>query len=244
MTKNKLLLTLLTAFQINNFIQAQTDSVQLAKYYISSIDNVCPPTQHKIVKTLVAINSENKNLIHKIIAGEDYILVLSLKNDTSYYKNDKTTGKYNTGNYRMWVTAAPELKQKFNMNGTKDTLLRLKQLLGLPPVATYKYFIEFWVRPQDIFRPCPDKEITDGTCNLCFPEKTDSTYMKWFNENRINRYYNCQPYDNYPWTQLGYTYDWSPHNKSHVGLSEFVVDVNKNMIVNKIYTVREYLKKR
>lgn len=37
--------------------------------------------------------------------------------------------------------------------------MRLKQLLGLPPTATNSYFVKFWVRPNDLFRPCPDKEI-------------------------------------------------------------------------------------
>jgi hypothetical protein len=37
-------------------------------------------------------------------------------------------------------------------------------------------------------------------------------------------------------TQLGYTYDWCPTNKSHIGVSEFVIDINKNVIVNKIYS--------
>ncbi len=243
MKKCNLFFVLIFIFQCTISLQAQTDSAHLAKLYIASISGACPPTQSKIVNTLVSIRPENKNLVHKTIEGEDYILALSLKNDTTYYQNNKSTGKYNTGNYRLWVTAAPELKKKFSMMGVKDTSLRLKQLLGLPPTSTYRYFIEFWVRPQDLFRPCPDKEISDGSCDLCFPEKTDSTYINWINESRINRYYNCKPYDNYPWTQLGYTYDWNPQNKSHIGLSEFVVDVNKYIIVNRIYTVQEYLRK-
>ena len=120
--------------------------------------------------------------------------------------------------------------------------MRLKQLLGLPPNAIYSYFVEFWVKPEDLFRPCPDNEITDNQCDVCFPQNTEASYKNWINENRVSRYYGCKIDEKYPWTQLGYTYDWNPRNKSHVGLSEFVIGANKNIVVNAIYTTEEYLK--
>jgi hypothetical protein len=70
----------------------------------------------------------------------------------------------------------------------------------------------------------------------------DADYIKWFNQSRIDRYYSTGLYNQYPWTQLGYTYDWNPKNKSHRGLSEFVIGKNKTIYVNKVYTTEEYLK--
>ena len=49
--------------------------------------------------------------------------------------------------------------------------------------------------------------------------------------------------EKYPWTQLGYTYDWNPENKSHVGLSEFVIGENKNIVIKAIYSTNDYLEK-
>ena len=43
----------------------------------------------------------------------------------------------------------------------------------------------------------------------------------------------------YPWTRLGYTYDWGPA-KSPVGLSEFVVFKGSTVGVRKVYTNEEY----
>ena len=126
---------------------------------------------------------------------------------------------------------------------SKNVNLRLKQLIGLPPNSTYKYFIEFWVRPKDLIRPCPDNNITTNKCGICFPKKTESKYKDWFNNYRINSYYQCNLYDNYPWTQLGYTYDWNPQNKTHVGLSEFVIKTKSEIIVKQTYTTSEYLSK-
>jgi hypothetical protein len=81
----------------------------------------------------------------------------------------------------------------------------------------------------------------DSQCDLCFPDNTDSLNISLVNANRISRYDQCELYDKYPWTQLGYTYDWSSENKTHYGLSEFVIDENKNIVVNAIYTANDYL---
>ena len=153
------------------------------------------------------------------------------------------SGEYNTGNYEIWVTAAPELYQRMKKVNPADRSLRLKQLLGLPPSAENKIFIELWVKPSDVFRPCPDNEVDDQQCNLCFTarDSADASYIEWFNRSRIDRYYATGLYNQYPWTQLGYTYDWHPRNRSHRGLSEFVVQKNKTVYIEKAYATDEYL---
>ena len=209
------------------------------KLYELSMINSIRPDSSKIYTNLVQINDSNKTLIRKNINGEEYILVCTWKQNVSFYQKDTI---FNTGNYNIWVTTAPELKERIKSESPKDTNLRLLQLLGLPPTSTYSYFVEFWVRPVDLFRPCPDSEITDGSCDLCFPEGTPQEHINWINENRISRYYQCDLYNQYPWGQLGYTYDWNLKNKSHVGLSEFIIKTNTIIYVNKIVTTSEYLK--
>lgn len=201
------------------------------------------PTEGKIYKNLTSIRPENKNLSWKNIRDEEYLLVVSLKQNISFYKPYLDSTFYNTGAYQIWVTAAPDLQQRMKQEKYKDKKYRLKELLGLPPESEYNYFVEFWVRPSDLFRPCPDREISDRECSLCFPENTDANYIRWINDNRISRYYQCSISDKYPWTQLGYTYDWNKKNKSHVGLSEFVIESNRNIAVNAIYTIDQYLNK-
>jgi hypothetical protein len=211
------------------------------RLYARAVKETCKPEVKAIYTHLTRIDTSNKELIYKTIKGEEYILVLAWKQNVSFYKNDSVTGFFNTGNFPVWVTAAPDLKRRMKTLHATDADNRLRQLLGLPPHARYSYFVEFWVRPADLFRPCPDKEINDAWCELCFPPKTDSVHINWINGNRISRYYNCKEEDNYPWTQLGYTYDWSPDNKTHVGLSEFVIYPGRSIVVNKIYSTREYL---
>ena len=231
--KNILLATIALLISFNVIGQTNRELYKL------SIINSIYPDSSEICTKLVQINDSNKTLIRKNINGEEYILVCTWKQNVSFYQKDTV---FNTGTYPIWVTTAPELKNRIKKESPKDVNLRLIQLLGLPPTAQYSYFVEFWVRPVDLFRPCPDKEITDSKCDLCFPEGTDPEHIKWINENRISRYYQCDLYYQYPWGQLGYTYDWNPRNKSHFGLSEFIIGSNKTIYINRIVTTLEYLK--
>jgi hypothetical protein len=235
-------LILFVLFIGNSFSQKKKNIKDDKVLYQQAIEQSIYPTNAEIDSNLVVINEQNPNLVWKTINNEKYILVVTWKQNISYYQAKLDT-IYNTGNYPIWITTAPELKNRFTKENSKDTNLRLIQLLGLPPNATYSYFVEFWVKPQDLFRPCPDKEINDNNCQTCFPANTDQSHLNWINENRISRYYQCELYNQYPWTQLGYTYDWNPKNKTHVGLSEFVIGANKSIFVNAIYTTSEYLKK-
>lgn len=225
---------------------AEQNPNKQAILYEQAIVNSMSPSSQKISDNLVVIDKNNKNLIWKNIDGEDYILTVTWKQNVSYYEAYLDSAHYNTGNYPIWITTAPELHRKMNEKPYKDVELRLKQLLGLPPNSVYSYFVEFWVRPADLFRPCPDNEINDATCDLHFPPKTDSTHISWINDNRISRYYQEDLFSKYPWTQLGYTYDWYSRAKKqkHVGLSEFVIRADKNIVVNAIYTTEEYLKSK
>ena len=231
----KLLFTIISLF-IFTLCIAQSDR----DLYKQSIVNSIYPDSSKLYNGLVQIADCNKDLIRKSINNEEYILVCTWKQNISFYTKDTI---FNTGNWPLWVTTAPELKNRIKSEVVKDTNLRLIQLLGLPPGSKYSYFVEMWVRPQDLFRPCPDKEITDSKCDICFPSGTDADHIKWINENRISRYYQCDLYNQYPWGQLGYTYDWNPDNKSHVGLSEFIIGTNKTVYINRIVTTQEYLSK-
>jgi hypothetical protein len=242
-TKSSLLLLVLLLFGACQTLKtAHQEMPTDAFLYQKSIENAIYPEAGKVDTNLVFVGKQNKNLVWKNINGEDYLLVVTWKQNVTYYKQYLDSAFYNTGSYPIWITTAPELQKRMKLEKPKDVNHRLIQLLGLPPNSVYSYFVEFWVKPADLFRPCPDQEITDKKCEICFPEKADPVHIAWINSNRISRYYQCDLYNQYPWTQLGYTYDWNPDNKSHVGLSEFVIGANKKIVVNGIYTTEEYLR--
>ena len=221
----------------------ENDKKVMARVYNAAMADAAYPEPDEVYKDLVAITSENKDLIRKTINGEEHILVVSWKAEKKWYVQDPTSNVYNTGNRPIWVSVAPNLQNRLDWDKVEYKELRLQQLLGLPPTADYKWFVEFWVKPEDLFRPCPDPEITDKECKSCgYPDST-TQHAQWLKNYRANSYYECELYGKYPWTQLGYTYDWFPGNKTHVGLSEFVIKGGCNVVVKGAYATDEYLKR-
>lgn len=217
--------------------------VNMQRTYEEAVGDAAKPQPWEVVQTLTPITKDNQGLVWKEIKGKQYLLVASWKLDTGYYVNDPSTGFYNTGKYPIWVTAAPQLQDLCRQKqfGRREGVdLRLKQLLGMPPNVDKAYFVEFWVRPQDLFRPCPDPEVSDKTCGLAFPEGVSPEHKEWIDALRINSYYHPTWDQNYPWTELGYTYDWHPANKNHVGLSEFVIANNANVVVKGSQSTAQY----
>lgn len=214
----------------------------------AAIDDTRNPEPKEIYRNLSRIQG-NPNLIDTTIDGTWYLLVVSWKENSSYYPD---SGPYNTGNYDIWVTLAPQIKercinyQEF-FTSQAETEMRLRQLLGLQPQGRQRFFLELWVRPDDLFRPCPDNETNDTECGLSFPNNVDSAYRYWFNTLRSVQYNDCSDTlfgrAGYPWTQLGYTYDWNPENPLHVGLSEFVIRQKSDVIVRDKILTADYCKR-
>ena len=73
---------------------------------------------------------------------------------------------------------------------------------------------------RDIFRPCPDPDPTKAECGNAFPENVDVNHKAWLAEQVLQRYQTAP--QGYPWTRLGYTYDWNPASPRY-GASEYVV---------------------
>jgi len=149
----------------------------------------------------------------------------------------------------IWVTAVPEVKE-FCKNFAKkkarqDKLdVRLKKLLGLNNTWNYDVFVEMWVSPNDLFRPCTDPDINDTSCNLNFTDTTPKvkniTDYKRFYQNLY--YSSFRATDNIvPWTGLGYTYDWAKNN-TDVGMSEFIIVPSGEYEINKVTATAEYCK--
>jgi hypothetical protein len=57
-----------------------------------------------------------------------------------------------------------------------------------------------------MFRPSPDAEIDDSVAELEFPAGTSQDHMTWITDRMATSYGE----GGYPWTRLGYTYDWNP----------------------------------
>lgn len=220
-------------------IQQKYDQALLKKYDHAVKDaEVCEPSE--ISKNLTAITPANKDLVWKENQQETRVLVVTWTDWNGY---DGKIGESVDATREIWVTAVSELQNfiKRNRYAKQDIALRVMQLLGLPPDNKKTRFVEVWVNPKDLFRPSPDPEITDCEAELDFPRNRYVTvcddYKNWFN-NLKNKSYKA---GGYPWTRLGYTYDWG-NQTSEVGLSEFVIGVGATIEIRSVRTNDDYFK--
>ncbi len=197
---------------------AAPDSSSLRAAYLAAIDDARVAEPDEICRDLETITYYNPDLVWEGQPGASRVLLLTWTSWNGY--NDYTGGNI-TLSREVWTAVPAELQEFYRKNDslTGDSLvLRLEQLYGLPPHNGKQWFVEIWAEPADIFRPSPDPDIADCEAELDFPAWVDDAYRGWFNQLESVSYGE----DGYPWTRLGYTYDWGNKN-SEIGLSEFVI---------------------
>lgn len=138
--------------------------------------------------------------------------------------------------YDIWAFTDREIIAWYGENAADviDWTLRLEQLLGLPEGCGYTHVSAFWCEPNDLIRPA---YVTDVTKQLT-PEALDGSYLgewaEWFDANALFSYFDSA----YPWTRLGYTYDWSG---AEYGLTEFLVPMGGELQVEWTLTTDEFI---
>lgn len=195
----------------------------------------------EISTRLVPIVAHNRDLVWK---GEGAARRVLLVTWTSWNGYDDKAGQSIPLTREVWATVAPAV-QKFCKALPPDEAartLRLEQLLGLPAKNGKDRFVELWADPEDLFRPCADPEITDRECSVDFPRSgrfvtVSADHVKWFQELSKKSY---GP-DGYPWTRLGYTYDWG-NPESREGLSELVIRPGASVEVRAVAKNADYCK--
>jgi hypothetical protein len=167
-----------------------------------------------------------------------------------------------------WLTAVPFVQRFCRGTELRGAALdvRLEQRIGLPPNAGKDAFVEMWVDPHDFFRPCPDPEVNDHECQVNLTTgtvergggcpwsaarqprgqesgsfvKVESDHLRWMCDNWTSSYPPGNPRGSYPWTALGYTYDWAPASRDHVGDSEFVAPAGTPVDVRAVVPTARY----
>jgi len=213
-----------------------TAQVNLEKLYKSAVTDAIVADSSEICDTLWAINTNNSKLKWKIINNEKYVLVGNFNKYPSSYADTSLTNSWGI----IWVFIPDQFKNRLCSSPIQfnDTLLRMRQLLGIPSSNSYNYIVELWVKPEDLFRPAADSEINDNVAGLYFPSNADTNYIKWFNQNIYDSYFG--KWTHYPWTRLGYTYDWA-NSASEIGVSEYCIKPNSLLYVEKLCLAKKYL---
>lgn len=132
-----------------------------------------------------------------------------------------------------WFTAGDEVASACAGLAGDALSLRVSQLLGLPPDGGRDVFVRVWIDPTDLFRPCANPAVDTTTCPLAAPLqvddqrvvtwscRSDDPHQRWLCATWVERYGASDSLQRYPWTALGYTYDWGRPDDP-VGASEFV----------------------
>lgn len=133
--------------------------------------------------------------------------------------------------------------------------LKMAELLGMPPGEDYSSYVFFpmqvklvdtnpvipdvsdntTIKDNGLFRPCSDPDVAKQDCAM--PSTANSPqrsagYTTWFFSQLTGSHAITANSAGYPWTGLGYTYQWdqvynAPSNpKAIVGVSEFVIPQN------------------
>lgn len=203
---------------------------KIKRLYNHAVSDASTVTEDKIAQ-LIPISKNNNDLVWN--KDKTRVLVVTWKSTDSYEKYIKNKRKTSTDeSHVIWVSLVPQLKQfcskfitKSKSRTPEKVNLRLKQYLGLNYQWKYDVFVEMWVSPDNLFRPCVDPEIYDNSCNIDFnrnkmPKVKGITNYENFYKNLYYSSFRKEP--GVPWTGLGYTYDWGSKS-SNVGVSEFII---------------------
>lgn len=201
------------------------DGPTLEELYQAAVDDAEIAEADEIVDDLVAITPGSSALSFD---DEGRVLMVTW---TSWDGYDGDVGMETTLGVEVWMTPAPQLQDFCQGTGLQGASLdlRLEQRLGLPPDDGKDRVVELWVPTDALFRPAPDAEIDDSAAQLDFPASATADHIEWVESLTAESYGD----GGYPWTRLGYTYDWNP-DASEVGPSEFVARSGSAVVVESV----------
>lgn len=209
----------------------------LQRSYSEAIRDASLAEEAEINPDLWAISPENPDIIWQNQEVKDKVLLVTW---TSWDGYDDREGSEMELSRDVWTTAVPQVRN-FCRNldlDPRSKSLRLEQFLGLPPHNRKTKFVEMWVKPSDLFRPCPDAEIDDKQCELDFRDPIEPQHQDWILNLQSSSYGD----GGYPWTRLGYTYDWGSL-ETEVGSSEFVIKSGATVEIEFVTTTEDYCQK-
>lgn len=227
--------------------------------YAQTVRTAQYPVQDHVSKALVPILETNPEL-----RWDQGRVLMATWTKRKYYEGKVGQPYKLPDGVTVWLTAVPHLQSACRAwDLPAEALpLRIAQALGMPPPPSEggnDAFVQMWVDPKTFFRPCPDPEITDRECQVSLDgEPVDRTapcpwsadqlsgafvrvsddHLLWMCNNWRSTY-TGDPQTSYPWTALGYTFDWGDLLHPQ-GQSEFVVPPGATVWIEGISTAAEY----
>lgn len=172
-----------------------------------------------------------------VISGNRVKVVTWTPYPNSYIKGQQLV--LNWGD--VWVTLEGEVQSRCRHFQAAQLVSDIKKLLGLPLANTQekRSFVTLEVTPDALFRPCANPDIRADRCGTDFPDDINSAHTAWFARQTATAY---QTDKGYPWTRLGYTYNWKS-GEDEVGPAEFVVKKGSKALTIAISDTTAYCRK-
>ncbi len=223
----------------------QVRESSLLESYQHALDVARYPVRARVSDTLIALVPDQPGLRWD---AQGRVLMYTWT-VSKYYADEKVYAKGKPFQLygETWFTTAAQVHDVCSQVGPDASVLnvRIAQYLGLPPpsaVAHYDAFLAVWVDPGALKRPCADPHVDTTTCDVAAPMVPDGAdqvnwscgasaadaHAQWLCNTWVDRYSNSKPSKQYPWTALGYTYDWG--STDGVGASEFVASAKTNVV--------------
>lgn len=205
-----------------------------------------PKDYDAAVERVSVWRNEDVRKLKPLTAAEDGTVEVATANDA--YKYPVTSPLYGD----TWVTIVPELLNACR-EFTGDVTMKVRQLLGLPPDKQIPTIVVMKVQATDVFRPTPDPtpwtlcpcgNPSGDECNFApevqcgnrFPKDVAPAHVQWIAENTLKA---RQVPGGYPWTHLGYTYNWK-RDADPYGASEYIVRKGASVTDVKTVALEDY----
>ncbi len=185
------------------------------------------------IQPLFALET-NSDMVTYNAKGDKILLLTWHKRPQNYVTGQKIA----MGDWTVWTFTDKEIAAWYaqNVHTVTNWSLRLEQLIGLPPNAGYTHVSALWVSPSSVVRPAYNTDTMSTTMVTVFSGEPEAAYKQWFDKNILFSYF----YGAYPWTRLGYTYDWADNGREY-GLSEFLILPRSSIHVEWTKTTEEFL---
>jgi len=218
--RRNIILLFIAATLLSSCKTTKADVKTNAELYAAAVTDASKSPEQTDIFPLVELTKESNDVIWN--SDGTKVLMVSWHHYPSSYVTGET---YTKGNWELWVVSMKEFKDWYmkNNKGVTDWNLRFKQVMGLPESKNHSHFSAMWISPEYLIRPAYETD-TSKQMRTSFSDGFLSTedgkkFEQWFNSNMKYSYSSESPY---PWTRLGYTYDWA-NNRTKKGLTEFFI---------------------
>ena len=233
MKKGKWLLCIILSALLMTMTGCTEKEISPDRLYSISVEDAKEAEENEIMP-LVTLTKDSEMVTWSEDGGK--VLLLSWhKYPESYKYGESFVCEYGD----IWTFTDKEIISWYGENsyGVTDWELRLEQLIGLPTISEYTHVSAFWTDIEEVIRPCYQLDVTKQMSAELLDGSALGAYKPWFDDNAEYSYAEDTPY---PWTRLGYTYDWAD-NGNEYGLTEFLILEGSEIEVDWTKTTDEFI---